>query len=84
MFSKVCNPNDLTLTTLVHVFSIARPRSLVLEYVGSTNHILKKLLDEFQKTPEDDKRIPRRNLIRLHSFTTGYGALAYVILTITT
>jgi hypothetical protein len=78
MFSKVCDPRDPTLNSLdLHKLPLDNPSSLVREYVGSTDHILKQLLlHEFHDMPDDDKHTARRNLIRLHSLTTGYGALA--------
>jgi hypothetical protein len=45
VFSKVCNPNDPTLTTFdLYRLFIARPLFLVHEYAGSTNHILQQFL----------------------------------------
>ncbi len=65
MFSNVCNnPRDPAINSLdLNNFSLDDPRSLVREYVGSTNHILKqKILDEFHNVSDDDKHNHRRKL----------------------
>ena len=80
MFSQVCNPTDPTRNTLnIHDLHFEKPRSLVQEYVASTNHIVHQLLlDNFIHMDDDIKHTPRRNLIRLKSLTAGHGALAYL------